>query len=222
MQLVHKSKEDCSVLFRIPRVVYHFRKSCHWQQHQLVLSMSPMPLPCLRPHWRSRCQAPGHDIMASRAGCRHQKELQITLPSLLFIIQLWYYTDFSYIMGVKGYIIWEFHFSIVNRELNNICNKNEGWVWQDGEPTALKEVCCGSKMPFQVETPRNHFLSGTCWTWDQPSEAEQEQLAQRHERALFLQPSQVKRHGSPISFSKLKGRLSRLHTAMGPWTGYLT
>lgn len=121
-----------------------------------------------------------------------------------------------------GYVIWEFHFRIVNRELKNIYNKDEGWLWQDGEHTALKEVCCGSKMPFQVETPGNHFLSGPCGTWDQPSEAEQEQLALRHERALSLQPSQVKRHRSPISFSKLKWRLSRLHTAMWPWTRYLT
>lgn len=33
-----------SILFRIPRVVYHFGESPHWQQDQLVLSESPIAL----------------------------------------------------------------------------------------------------------------------------------------------------------------------------------
>lgn len=70
-------------------------------------------------------------------------------------------------------------------------------------------------MRFQVETPGNHFLSGTCWTWEHPSQAEQEQLALRHERALSLQPPQVKRLECPNWLSKLeKKRLSRLPMAM--------
>lgn len=97
-----------------------------------------------------------------------------------------------------GYVIWEFHFRVGNRELNNICNKNEGGVWQDPGPTALKEVCCGSKMSFQVETPGNHFLSGTGWPWEQPRRpAGAAGAAGGHERALSPQASQVKDTEAP-------------------------
>lgn len=58
--------------------------------------------------------------------------------------------------------------------------------------TALKEVCCGSNTSFQVETPENHFLSGTSGAWEQPRQrAGAAGEAGGHKRALSPPASQV-------------------------------
>lgn len=94
-----------------------------------------------------------------------------------------------------GTSLWDY-----KQGIKNICNKNKGWVWQDWKPTALKEVRGGSKMPFQVETPGNHFLSGTCWTWEQPSGLSRSSWLGGMKELFFFSPHRWKDMDAPLAF----------------------
>lgn len=64
-------------------------------------------------------------------------------------------------------------------------------------------------MPFQVETPGDHFLSGTCWTCGHPSQATQGQLALAHEGAPLFSPHRRRVTDAPLPF-KPEGKTSFL------------